>query len=107
MSEKAERSGRQAPPLPGGDFRLFLQKLGYQGLIALGLVENPLTTETSPNLGHARALIDDLMMLRDKTEGHLTEDEQAHLAKWIGDLQFHFVKRSGTAGAPARSDAPN
>jgi hypothetical protein len=89
-------------PLPGGDFRLFVQKLAYQGLIGLGLIENPITKSVEPNLDHARALIEDLMMLREKTEGNLGADEAAHLAKVLSDLQFHFARltkqKRGAAG---------
>ncbi|MEW6074336.1 MAG: DUF1844 domain-containing protein [Planctomycetota bacterium] len=78
-------------PLPGGDFRLFVQKLGYQALIGMGVVENPLTRTRARNLGMAQSVIDDLMMLRDKSRGNLTEDEEKHLDGVIGDLQRHFV----------------
>jgi hypothetical protein len=79
-------------PLPGGNFTLFVQKLGYQALITLGVVENPLTRKREPNLGHAQSVIDDLMMLRDKTKGNLAPDEEQHLTQVVGDLQRHFVQ---------------
>src|SRR6185503_14514213 len=53
-------------PLPGGDFRLLVQKMGYQALIGLGVVENPLTGERSRNPAGARAVLADLAMLREK-----------------------------------------
>lgn len=81
-------------PLPGGDFRLFVTKLSIQGLFALGLIENPITKKTEVNLGHAQTLIDDLLMLREKTQGNLGQDEAAHLNKVISDLQWQFVERS-------------
>lgn len=74
-------------PLPGGNFRLFVTRLGYQTLMALGLVENPLTGTQEPNLGNARMLVDDLAMLHAKTEGNLEPDEQMHLDKLLGDLR--------------------
>ena len=78
-------------PLPGGDFRLFVQKLAYQALIALGVLENPLTRTRATNLGHAQGLIDDLMMLRQKTSGNLASEEAAHLEQVLGELQRHLV----------------
>ena len=77
--------------LPGGNFTLLVQKLGYQALITLGVVENPLTRTREPNLAHAKSVIDDLMMLREKTKGNLTGDEEQHLTGVLGDLQRHFV----------------
>jgi len=91
MSGAAQRSAEEERSLPGGDFKLFVQKLGYQALIALGVVENPLTRSRQPHLGHARTVIDDLMMLRDKTQGNLAAEEEQHLSQVIGDLQRHFV----------------
>lgn len=79
-------------PLPGGSFVLFVQKLAYQALITLGVVENPLTRRREPNLAHAQSVIDDLMMVREKTRGNLTEDEERHLTQVVGDLQRHFVQ---------------
>jgi hypothetical protein len=79
-------------PLPGGSFMLLVQKLAYQALITLGVVENPLTRRREPNLPHAQSVIDDLMMLREKTRGNLAADEEQHLTHVIGDLQRHFVQ---------------
>ena len=95
--EDAAANGEEAPrtaedlPLPGGDFRLFIQKLGYQALISLGIVENPITGERSTNLTMARGVIDDLMMLRDKTQGNLSEEEDAHLQAVVSQAQQHYV----------------
>jgi len=90
-------AGQTAPrtaadlPLPGGNFTLFVQKLGYQALMTLGVVENPLTKRREPNLAHAQTVIDDLMMLRDKTRGNLAPEEEQHLTQVVGELQRHFV----------------
>ncbi|MBL8692896.1 MAG: DUF1844 domain-containing protein [Planctomycetes bacterium] len=79
-------------PLPGGDFRMFILKLNFQALIALGVVENPVTQRRERNLPHARMVIDDLRMLREKTKGNLSPEEEAHLSKALSDLQFQFVR---------------
>jgi hypothetical protein len=75
-------------PLPGGNFRLFVQRLGLIGLQSLGLVENPLTSTRQVHLGNARMTVDDLLMLREKTEGNLEPEERAHLDKLIDDLRY-------------------
>lgn len=80
--------------LPGGDFRLFVQKLGYQALISLGVVENPLNGVKQTSLPQARGVIDDLVMIRDKTEGNLDKEEKEHLDTVISNLQSHFVRLS-------------
>ncbi|MCI0585457.1 MAG: DUF1844 domain-containing protein [Planctomycetes bacterium] len=95
-SDADAREARQAgdAPLPGGDFRLLVTKFNVQGLLALGLLENPITGKTEVRLDHARALIDDLRMLREKTRGNLTPEEERALEKSISDLQWQFVERS-------------
>ena len=62
-----EEQAAEDLPLPGGNFRLLIQRLGYQGLMSLGIIENPLTDTTVANLDNARLLIDDLTMLQEKT----------------------------------------
>jgi hypothetical protein len=78
-------------PLPGGNFTLFVQKLAYQALMTLGVVENPLTKKREANLPHAQSVIDDLMMLREKTAGNLSPSESEHLTQVLSELQRHFV----------------
>ena len=73
-----------------GDFRLFVQKLGYQALIALGVLENPLTRTRAAHLGQARGLIDDLRMLREKTRTNLDAAEEEHLERVIDELERHL-----------------
>ena len=92
MSEEELETPRTAEEvsLPGGDFRLFTARLSVQGLLALGLMENPLTGEATVNLPHARMMLDDLHMLAEKTSGNLVLDEVDQLEKIISDLQFHL-----------------
>ena len=85
----AERRAADAP-LPGGNFRLFITRLGYQTLMSLGVIENPLTGAKEQNLPSARMLLDDLTMLQAKTKGNLDPDEHAHLDKLVKDLEHAF-----------------
>ncbi len=82
-------------PLPGGNFRLFVTRLSFQGMLALGILENPLTRTRQKNLDNARMVIDDLLMLREKTVGNLDEDEAQHLDKVIADLSRAFAEIAG------------
>jgi len=85
-------------PLPGGDFRLFLQKIAMQGFYALGLVEIPGAPRQEPNVELARSVVDDLTMLREKCAGNLDDGERLTLDKYIADLQFQVVQREGGSG---------
>ena len=88
----APQSARTAAdmPLPGGDFGLFLSRLSIQGLVACGVLENPISGQKQQNQAMAQALIDDLAMLQDKTRGNLEPDEDSHLSKVLSDLQEVF-----------------
>jgi hypothetical protein len=79
-------------PLPGGEFRLLVTRFSFQAMLALGLLENPLTKTKQKNPDGARMVIDDLLMLREKTLGNLDPDEAGHLDKVIRDLESAFVK---------------
>jgi hypothetical protein len=90
MGASPEDLPRQAGdvPLPGGNFRLFVTRLSIQGMLALGMLENPLTQRREKNFAQARMLVDDLRMLREKTAGNLAAEEIEHLDKVIEDLSY-------------------
>ena len=102
----SETSKESEMPLPGGDFQLFVTRLGYQGMISLGLLENPVNGRKEVNLQSARTLIDDLVMLQEKTRGNLEEAEQERLDKSAGELQKFYASlmakqaATGTQGDP-------
>lgn len=79
-------------PLPGGNFHLFVTRLSIQAMIAMGILENPLTQRKEVTPGNARMLLDDLSMLREKMAGNLDGDEEAHLDKVIGDLESALTR---------------
>lgn len=90
-------TGRTAEdmPLPGGDFILFITRLNIQGLLSLGVMENPATGKTTVNLDQARMLVRDLEMLTEKTAGNLSELEAAQLQKITDDLRHALTAREG------------
>ena len=81
----------QNKTLPGGDFRFFVQKIALQGFYALGLVELPGQPKPEANLEMCQAVIDDLMMMREKTSGNLDDGERQTLDKFLSDLQFQYL----------------
>lgn len=92
-------------PLPGGDFRLFITRLGYQALMSLGLIENPLTGDRQIQLDNARLLMADLEMLLAKTEGNLESDEREHLEQLLRDLSKAIENAAVRAAAGAEAEA--
>ncbi len=77
-------------PLPGGSFRLFVTRLSYQAMMSLGILENPITHTKQVQLQNARALLDDLIMIQDKTSGNLDPDEHEHMEKVVRDLEHMY-----------------
>ena len=81
-------------PLPGGNFRLMVQRMAYQGLLGLGVLENPVTGTTGVNLPSAKMILDDLRMLMEKTAGNLDDEEREHLEGIVRDLESAYAKAS-------------
>ncbi len=98
MSEEKHRTAADIP-LPGGDFRMFITRLSFQGMLCLGLMENPVTGVRQVNLPQARMILDDLIMLQERTTGNLSGDEDGHLRKVVSDMQVMFAKVETTAGS--------
>jgi hypothetical protein len=74
------------------DFSSFLLGLASSVLIHLGLSPHPETGATQPNLLLARQSLDVLSMLREKTRGNLTGDEERFFENLLTDLRFRFVE---------------
>lgn len=64
----------------------FLSGLGSQGLMQLGALPNPLTGERSINLPYARYTVQLLTVLKAKTEGHRSPEEEQYLVTMLADL---------------------
>jgi hypothetical protein len=78
------------------DFYTFILSLGSSAFVHLGDAPHPETGEQiPPNLAVARQTIDILVMLREKTKGNLTDEEEKFLENLLTDLQLRFVARSG------------
>jgi uncharacterized protein DUF1844 len=61
-------------------------------LISLGEAADPATRERRVDLEQAREAIDALLVLRDKTSGNRTEQEDRLLEELVYDLQMRFVR---------------
>jgi hypothetical protein len=68
-------------------------------LVSLGEGADPATGEQHPDLGQARQAIDALLVLRDKTSGNRTEEEEQLLEELLYDLQMRFVRAAEARGA--------
>jgi hypothetical protein len=87
---------RRAAPgasVPAMDFTTFLLNLAAQASLLLGQGGQP------PDLEGAREMISILEMLRDKTEGRRTPDEDQVLDGVLYELRMGYLKRAGVSGA--------
>ena len=72
--------------------------------MALGLAAEEGQKQVYVDLGAARHLIDTLIVLRDKTKGNLTADEDANLSEAIAELQRVFAVRATQVRALSQPD---
>jgi len=58
----------------------------------LGIVTNPQTGETHRDIDSARRLVDMIIVLKEKTNGNISEQEDRVLTNLISELQIACVK---------------
>jgi len=91
----AEASEEAAPAAePQLDFFNYIASLGFQTMIFLGEMPNPITNQVEKNLKQAKFLIDTLIILREKTKGNLSKEEDDLLNGSIYELELRFVDAS-------------
>ncbi len=81
-------------PLPEITFSSFIFSLSSSALLHFGLVADPLTQKRERNLPLAKQTIDILGILRDKTKGNLTHEEEQLIDTILYDLRIRYVEES-------------
>lgn len=76
------------------DFFNYIASMGYQAMIFLGEVPNPMTQKSEPNIRQAKFLIDTIAMVREKTRNNLSAQEDQFLNGTLYELQMKFVEVS-------------
>jgi hypothetical protein len=82
-------------PLPEINFINFLFSLSTSVLIQLGEIQDPVSEEIAKNLPLAKQTIDLIGMLKEKTKGNLTPDEEKLIENILYDLRIRYVKAVG------------
>ncbi len=81
------------------DFYTFILSLGSSVFVHLGEAPNPETGEPMPaNLPVAKQTIDILDMLREKTRGNLTPEEEHFMENLLTDLRLRYVEKATRKG---------
>uniref|UniRef100_A0A7V4JPU9 DUF1844 domain-containing protein n=1 Tax=Thermodesulfobacterium geofontis TaxID=1295609 RepID=A0A7V4JPU9_9BACT len=73
-------------------FSTFVLSLNTAALVHLGEIPDPITNKKQVNLTLAKQTIDTLEMLREKTKGNLSLDEEKLLQSIIYELKLKFLK---------------
>jgi hypothetical protein len=94
--EHSEASGERSRQkfLPPLDFSSIVLPIFTQALLKLGLFGDPEKTAPEPNLELARRLIDILDLLKDRTKGNLSPEEEKFLDSCLQQLKAEFLEKS-------------
>ena len=93
QEQKTPSEGEQAEPFQV-DFSAFIMSLTSSAFYHLGDMAAPTTGKKEVNLPAVQQTIDMLIMLREKTKGNLTEDENKLLEQLIYELQVKYVAKT-------------
>lgn len=86
MSDQAREEG-----MP---FSAFVLSLSTMALASLGQCDDPAFMDVPKDPVIARNNIDILLMLRDKTKGNLSPDEEKLITSVIYDLQMRYIRET-------------
>ena len=93
---KAKSQGEFAAP--EADFNFFITTLALQASISLGVMANPATNQKEENTAQAKFIIDTLGMLKEKTKGNLTKEEETLLENVVYELRMQYLSKSQQGG---------
>jgi Domain of unknown function (DUF1844) len=87
----------------------FVMMQAQNAAFMLGQIPHPQTGKAEVNLDVAQMLIDQLVMIQEKTKGNLNSDEAKILAGAISNLQIAFVeavREQPADTAPVKTETP-
>jgi hypothetical protein len=81
-------------------FSGFVIGLAQQAFMFLGVIPDPQSAVVHKDLMQARAMIDIIEMLRDKTRGNLEEVEERMMEEMLEELHLQYVREVRASMAP-------
>jgi len=69
----------------------YVSILANSGMQQLGKIMNPMTGKVEKNLEAVQATIELLSMLKEKTKGNLTSDEEKVISDALANLQLNYA----------------
>ena len=79
-------------PLPEVNFSSLILSLSSSALLHIGEIADPYTGEKKKDLSLAKHSIDTIAMLKEKTQGNLSEEEKKLLESVLTDLRWRYIK---------------
>ena len=79
-------------PLPEVSFNSLIFSLSSSALLHLGEIDDPQSGARKKDLQMAKHSIDIIAMLKEKTNGNLTEEESGFIDNILTDLRLRYVK---------------
>ena len=96
-ADKAEAAQDQSPesesiPLPEINFASFVLSISSSVLLHFGDVPDPISGKKERNLPMAKQTIDILGILKEKTKGNLSAEEEKLISNTLSDLQLNYAE---------------
>jgi len=92
QKQEPEQKETREAPLPEVNFTSLIFSLSSSAFYHFGEIENPQTGQKEKDLPMAKHAIDTIAMLKEKTEGNLTEEEKKFIDSILNDLRWRYVK---------------
>jgi hypothetical protein len=89
--EEPKERAEQAP-LPEVNFNSLIFSLSSSALLHLGEIADPQSGEKKKDIALAKHSVDTIAMLKEKTQGNLTQEEEKFLESILTDLRWRYVK---------------
>ena len=96
--EERRRSMAEKATSPGTPFANFIQSLVAQAYMFLGMLRDPRQPQPIFDAEAAHETIDILSLLKEKTAGNLTPEEEDFFEAHLGDLKLAYVQRTKNIG---------
>lgn len=91
-AEGAAAGSPEDPTMPPASIGMLMSSLATEALISMGQFPHPASGETVLRKNQAKYLVDTLEMLKEKTKGNLTSEEETALSDVLHQLRMAFIQ---------------
>jgi hypothetical protein len=74
------------------DFSAFILSLSSSALVSIGEIPDPITKKPNKNLKFAKQMIDIINILKEKTKGNLTKEEDELIQGLSSELKMKYLQ---------------